>query len=174
MRRRSDVVSLLLTVFFLSAATSADWTKSVRLVSVTYDEWQRELARLRGRIVVVDHWATWCAPCVERFPHMIAMSKRWDPKRVTFVSLSLDDRDEPGSFAHVLEFLEHNHARIPNYLMNEVNPDAFEKLNLNSVPAVVIYDAKGKMRYRLTGDNPDRQYTDADVEKAVKELVAEH
>lgn len=155
------------------AATSRDWAGKVQLVEVTYDQWTKELASMRGRIVVVDAWATWCAPCVERFPHMIEMAKRWGPKGVTFVSLSLDDRDEPGSFEHVLKFLSDHDARIPNYMMNEVIPDAFDKLNLNSVPAVLVYDPTGKQRYRLTGDDPNHQFTDADVEKAVETLVGE-
>lgn len=145
---------------------------SVQLRSVTYDQWLNELASMRGHIVVVDLWATWCAPCVARFPRMIEMANRWRSKGVTFVSLSLDDRNEPGSFAHVLEFLTDHDARIPNYMMNEVLPDAFDKLNLNAVPAVLIYDAGGKQRYRLTGDNPNHQFTDTDVEAAVKTLVA--
>jgi len=126
---------------------------------------------MRGRIVVVDLWATWCVPCVARFPKMIAMSKRWRPKGVTFVSLSLDDRAEPGSYDHVLKFLKEHDARIPNFMMNEVLPDAFDKLNLNSVPAVIIYDAGGRERARLTGDDPNHQFTERDVEAALDRLA---
>lgn len=144
---------------------------NVQLRSVTFDQWQRELASMRGKIVVVDLWATWCVPCVARFPKMLEMARRWQPKGVTFVSLSLDDKNEPGSYDHVLKFLKDHDARIPNYMMNEVLPDAFDKLNLNSVPAVIIYDAAGKERIRLTGDNPNHQFTDKDVEAAVKRLA---
>jgi len=143
---------------------------AVKLTPVTYDQWTHELQSMHGRIVVVDYWATWCAPCVARFPHMVAMAKR-APDNVTYVTMSLDDRDEPGAAARVLQFLKKNDASMPNFLMNEVNPDAFEKLNLNGVPAVVIYDASGKQRYRLTGDDPNHQFTDADVERAVKALA---
>ena len=144
---------------------------AVSLHLVTYDQWQKELASMRGHVVVVDLWATWCAPCVARFPKMMAMAKRWEPKGVRFVSLSLDDKNERGSFDHVLEFLRGRDAHIPNYMMNEVLPDAFDKLNINAVPAVFIYDATGKQRYRLTGDNPNHQFTDADVEAALKALT---
>ena len=153
-------------------AALAVWlaTSSVRLVPVTFEQWQQELQAMRGRIVVVDYWATWCAPCVARFPNMVAMARR-APKNVTFVTMSLDDRDEPGALARVEHFLKKHDARMPNFLMNEVNPDAFDKLDLNGVPAVVIYDASGKQRYRLTGDDPNHQFTDADVDRAVKQLT---
>ena len=151
----------------LTAAVSPE----VQLRPVTYPQWQKDLAAMRGRIVVVDLWATWCAPCVARFPHMLAMANRWQPKGVAFVSLSFDDRDEPGAFQHVLEFLTAHDARIPNYMIDEPLPDAFDKFDLNSVPAVFIYDATGKRRYRLTGDDPRHQFTDADVESAIRQLA---
>jgi len=145
---------------------------AAQLTSVTFDQWQKELASMRGRVVVVDYWATWCAPCVSRFPHMLAMAKKWDAKRVRLVTMSLDDRDEKGSFARVRDFLTKHDASVPNFMMNETIPDAFDKLNLNGVPAVVIFDAAGKVRYKLTGDDPNHQFTDADVDAAVKAIVS--
>jgi len=144
---------------------------AVHLRSVTYAQWQKELARMRGHVVVVDLWATWCAPCLERFPRMIELAKQWEPEGVQFVSMSFDDRNEPGSFDHVLKFLIAHDARIPNYMIDEVLPDAFDDFNLNSVPAVLIYDAGGTLRARLTGDDPRHQFTEADVEAALKRLV---
>jgi len=144
---------------------------TIDLRLVTYSQWEHELTSMRGRVVVVDLWATWCAPCVARFPAMITMSKRWAPKGVHFVTLSLDDKNEPGSFEHVVEFLRGHDARTPNFMMNEVLPDAFDKLNINAVPAVFIYDRSGNLRDRLTGDNPNHQFTEDDVEAALKTLV---
>lgn len=152
-------------------ARTIDWNDEVQLVRVTYDQWRRELDALEGRVVVVDLWATWCAPCIERFPEMMALAKEWEPRGVTFVSLSLDDRDDPDSVDQVREFLGQQDARIPNYLMDEIIPDAFDKLGLLGIPAVYIYDATGQRTHRLTGDDPNHQFTEADVEAAVRSLV---
>jgi thiol:disulfide interchange protein len=62
---------------------------------------------------------------------------------------------------------------MSNYLMDEVIPDAFEKLDLLGVPAVYIYDSSGERRYKLTGDDPNNQFTEEDVEQAVEALVRE-
>ncbi|HUO85657.1 MAG TPA: TlpA disulfide reductase family protein [Thermoanaerobaculia bacterium] len=153
------------------AAESIRWSEQVHLVPVNFTEWRAELEAMRGNIVVVDHWATWCAPCLERFPKMMEMAREWEPKGVQFVTLSLDDRDDPDSIAQVQTFLEQQDARLPNYLMDEIIPDAFEKLDLLGIPAVLIYDRDGQLRHRLTGDDPNRQYTDADVERAIREMV---
>ena len=50
---------------------------SVELVDVTVEEWREQLATLGGEIVVVDLWATWCIPCIERFPHMVELYHRY-------------------------------------------------------------------------------------------------
>lgn len=152
-------------------ARTAGWHSRVQLVTVTHEQWRRELEALRGRIVVVDNWATWCAPCVERFPKMMKLARKWSPSGVVFVTMSLDDRDDSQSLRKVREILEENDARIPNYLMNELTPDAFEKLGLLGIPAVHIYDRDGKLTSRLTGDDPNHQYTEADVDAAISKLV---
>jgi thiol-disulfide isomerase/thioredoxin len=149
------------------------WSAEPQLVTVTHEQWRRELEAMHGRVVVVENWATWCKPCIERFPEMLELEKKWAPHGVMFVTLSLDDRDDPDSVAQVRDFLTEQDARIPNYLMDEIIPDAFDKLGLLGIPAVFIYDESGTMVHRLTGDDPNRQFTEEDVDKAVHALVGD-
>jgi thiol-disulfide isomerase/thioredoxin len=147
--------------------------KSITLQPVTFAQWQQKLAGYRGQILVVDFWATWCAPCVERFPHMVALYGKYGSLgKVRFVSMSLDDRDDSQAVNRALEFLKKQKAEFDNFRMNEIVPDAFEKLDLLGIPAVFIYDPAGKLRYRLTGDDPNRQFKNEDVEAAIKALLA--
>lgn len=143
----------------------------ITLEPVSFDEWQTTLESMKGEIVVVDLWATWCVPCIERFPKMVEMSRAYEEQGVKFVSLSLDDRDDEDTIPQVTEFLREQDATMPNYLMDEIIPDAFEKLDLLGIPAVFVYDVDGALRYRLTGDNPNDQFTEEDVEDAVRELL---
>jgi len=144
----------------------------VALQPVTFEEWAAELDSMKGSIVVVDLWATWCIPCIERFPKMVEMSERYADSGVRFVSLSLDDRDDESTIPQVTAFLERNRATtMSNYLMNEIIPDAFEKLDLLGIPAVYIYGASGELAHRLTGDDPNNQFTEDDVEQAIEEML---
>jgi thiol-disulfide isomerase/thioredoxin len=59
--------------------------RNVTLEPIRFDRWQQELQSMKGRIVVVDVWATWCAPCIERFPHMVALYRQYKDRGVTFV-----------------------------------------------------------------------------------------
>src|SRR5690606_18571711 len=53
------------------------------------------LASLRGKIVLVDTWATWCAPCRVEIPHLKKLEHELKDKDIAFVSLSVDvERDE--------------------------------------------------------------------------------
>lgn len=145
---------------------------SVSLIPVTFEQWEEERARLRGSLVVVDMWATWCAPCIERFPHMVGLHRKYGKEGVEFVSMCLDDRDDPDALKRAEEFLVGQQATFRNYRMDEIIPDAFEKLDLLGIPAVFIYDRAGDLARRLTGDNPNAQFTDEDVEAAIRQLLA--
>ena len=153
-----------------SAAASAE---AIELVPVTHAQWSTTLADYQPKIVVVDMWATWCAPCVERFPKMVALHERYASKGVTIVGMSLEDRDDAGAVAGAADFLVRQDARFPNFLMDENILDSFDKLGILGIPAVDIYDKRGTLRYRLTGDDPNNQFTDADIEEAIVSLLAE-
>jgi hypothetical protein len=92
---------------------------------------------------------------------------------VRFLSLCLDDRDDPDALAQAREFLARQQASFPHYLMDEPISRSFEKLDLLGIPAVFIYGRHGALRHRLTGDDPNRQFTDQDVDEAILGLLAE-
>jgi len=49
------------------------------------------LSQLRGKIVVLNFWATWCPPCVEEMPSLVQMQKKLQDKGVTVLAVSVDD-----------------------------------------------------------------------------------
>lgn len=142
------------------------------LVPITYENWKHRLEESKGAIVVVDFWATWCNPCLERFPQMVKLHDTYSSSCVRFISICLDDPSDREAVDAARRFLEEKNATFQNYLMDENVLDAFENLDLIGIPAVFIYDRIGNLKYRLTGDDPRNQFTDQDVEDAIKELIA--
>jgi thiol-disulfide isomerase/thioredoxin len=143
------------------------------LTPVRFGQWKRELAALRGQVVVVDVWATWCAPCLERFPHIVELNRRYRDRHVTVISMNVDDRDDRKAVEMARQFLVKQKATFPNYLMDEPILDAFQKLGVQGIPAVFIYDRSGRQRYFLNADDPNHQFTSADVDNGVASLLSE-
>lgn len=163
-------IFILICFLFFSTSTIAS---SISLKPVSLDQWQTELSTYKNKIVVVDMWATWCTSCIKRFPKMLTLFHQYKSQNVQFISLNLDDYEDTDSIIAAEKFLKHVKAEFPNYHINENLMTAFEKLNLIGIPAVVIYDINNKERYRLTGDNPYKQFTDQDIEKAIQQLIKE-
>jgi thiol-disulfide isomerase/thioredoxin len=155
------------------AGCSRTGAQAVTLEPIRFEDWQRKLQSMKGRIVLVDVWATWCAPCIERFPHMVQLYKRYKGRGVQFVSMSVDDREDAAAVAKARQFVVQQDATFPNYLMDENIMQSFEKLGVQGIPAVFLYDRAGRRRYDLNGDDPNHQATLKDVDDALAALVAE-
>ena len=103
---------------------------------------------------------------------MVEMSRRFRDRGVTFVSLSLDNREDRQAVEAARAFVSRQQADFPNYLLDENILQGFEKLDIAAVPAVFVYDRTGQRRFKLTGDDPNKQFTEKDVEAAVTELLS--
>src|SRR4051794_35993663 len=62
----------------------------VDLQAVKYDDLMKEIRRRRGKVVVVDLWATWCPPCKREFPHLVDLHRTYAAEGVVCVSVSVD------------------------------------------------------------------------------------
>jgi thiol-disulfide isomerase/thioredoxin len=71
-------------------AASADALRRLSAVDLTGTRWTAD--SLRGRVVLVDFWATWCAPCLAELPRLQALRRRYGPERFEILGISLDVR----------------------------------------------------------------------------------
>lgn len=143
----------------------------VGLLLVTSKELEAAIQSHKGSIVVVDFWATWCKPCKEEFPHLIELHEKYGSKGVVCMSAALEEEEADAPKA--LKFLREKNAQIPNYLINE-DPDARADFwKIKSIPVVIVYGRDGKKVKQFNGDDPDNQFSYADVNKLVEKLVSE-
>ena len=155
------------------AVCSRTRQQEVSFEPIRFDQWLQQLRSMKGQVVVLDVWATWCAPCIERFPHMVQLYNRYKSRGVEFVSMSVDDHEDNAAVEEARQFVRRQNATFRNYLMDENIMQAFEKLGVQGIPAVILYDRAGRRRYDLNGNDPNHQATLKDLDDALATLVAE-
>lgn len=135
------------------------WEKEgVTLKTASWEELQTEIQQHKGKVVVLDLWSTWCAPCVRELPHLIALQKQF-PEQVVCISMNLnyDGLDPAAEHAEeVLELLVKKEARILNFLSTTEDEQIYETIDLASIPVAYVYDQQGQLKKRF--DNEASEY----------------
>jgi thiol-disulfide isomerase/thioredoxin len=121
------------------------------------------LSDLRGKIVVLNFWATWCGPCNAEMPMLVKASSAYAGRNAAFVGVSVD---EPGKEAKVAEFARKLGIAYPIWL--GATDDDMKRMQVgNAVPATVFLDADGVIRARILG-----QMRPGEVEERLDWLLA--
>ncbi len=132
-------------------------------------EFAEVLDRHRGKVVLVDIWATWCLNCLELFPHTVELSRQYADRGLVVVSLSMDDPDEQ---AAVLEKLQSNNATFENFISryggSDKSANAFGLEDL-VLPKYRLYDRTGQVHKTLRSS--EGPVSAEDVDRAVEELL---
>lgn len=117
----------------------------------------QQVATEKGKWTVVDVWSTSCIPCMKEFPHLVALSKKY-PDKVRCVSVNVDyvglKSKPPESYVpNVEEFLTKQKAEFKNYLSTTPDSDVFVELEIESIPAVMVFGPDGEKKKVFTDDN---------------------
>jgi thiol-disulfide isomerase/thioredoxin len=167
----AGLMAIAVGIASVGIGRAEDKAGGVKLERLTWSQLQKRLANADVKYTIVDAWSTTCAPCKENFPHVVEMNKKYAPKGLKVISLSLDDPSNKAAVAEAEKFLKENNATFTNILLDETFPEGFDKLNINGIPAVFIFGPDGKEVKRFTMDDPNNQFTYDDVEKAVAHLL---
>jgi thiol-disulfide isomerase/thioredoxin len=100
---------------------------------------------LKGKVVVIDFWATWCGPCVAEMPKNKELYAKYKDKGVEFIGVSLD-QPPPDGLKALKAFVAENAIPWPQYYQGNYWDSEFSKSwGIDSIPAVFIVDKQGKL-----------------------------
>lgn len=120
---------------------------------------------LKGKVVLLDFWATWCPPCRKSSPFMQKLHEGYSEQGLVVVGANAFERENKDGAAAAYA-KEHNYT----YPMT-VNNDAFARsLNVRGIPTFILIDRKGTVRHVWVGFNDDMKQ---DFIKAADQLLAE-
>lgn len=140
--------------------------KTVEPISAA--EFRQLLVHHKGKVVLVNLWATWCAPCLKELPELAKLQEQYKAQGLQVLAVTLD---EPEILETRVKRLWHERAAsLPAYLQTEASHDKFVSVIdpawAEIMPTNYVLDRAGKLKATLTGGK-----TLAEFEAAIKPLL---
>ncbi len=172
-RRWLPIAFLLLAAGASRQATAAGQSMVFKVPSLSGGNISNE--DLKGKIVILDVWATWCGPCRMVIPHLVDLHQKFAGKGVTVLGLNADG--EPGApvdLETIRSFLDDYQVTYPIGLMNPaayievarvMGSDPVEGM---SIPTTIILGRNGRVLKRYPGYYPGQE---KDIEQIIDKVI---
>jgi thiol-disulfide isomerase/thioredoxin len=165
MRRIVSIAFTLGAIAFARPSITASISKPTPNVSVhTADGVTVRLADYKGKVVLIDFWASWCPPCKTSFPALDAIYREYQEKGLEVLAVNVDERRHDAD-----TFLDaHPHRLTVLYDPKGVSPTAF---GVKGMPSSFLIDRAGNIRFTHMGysGNVDDSYR-----REIAQLLSEH
>lgn len=117
------------------------------------------LSKLKGKVILLDFWATWCAPCRESIPHLIHLQKMYQEKGFVVIGMNVDK----GDVETVQRFVTSMDIPYPITITPE---EVSRNFGVTALPTTILIDKEGKIRQKFLGFN-------SEISKQMTATVAE-
>ncbi|TRZ95835.1 MAG: TlpA family protein disulfide reductase [Rhodocyclaceae bacterium] len=123
----------------------------------------QSLGQWRGKVLVVNYWATWCHPCLEEMPGFSRLQDKYRNKGVQFVGISID------TAAKIVEFQKTTPVSYPLLIgdISVMENSAALGNTRQALPFTAVFDLQGRLSATKLG-----RYAEADLEQLLLELVS--
>jgi thiol-disulfide isomerase/thioredoxin len=160
------VFLLVIPIFLLISCSGARKTNnSANNINFTLNQFgggKVSLAEQKGKVVLVDFWATWCGPCRAAIPHLVGMYNKYKDQELVVLGISLDQEKDA-----LPKFIKDYNITYPILYGEEQVTKAYE---VQSIPTLVVFDKKGKIAFREVGFSDENIST---LEQKIKDALAQ-
>jgi cytochrome c biogenesis protein CcmG, thiol:disulfide interchange protein DsbE len=157
----------------VTATASAAWAEAhikpwtgkatPRLVAKDIDATPVDLKRLKGRVVVVNFWATWCEPCRDELPALLRLKEKLAGRPFELLTVNYGESAEK-----ITQFLQRERLTLPALL--DTQKEIAKDWKVGGLPMTFVVDAKGRVRYWVFGE---RAWDEGAPLALVEKLLAE-
>ena len=119
--------------------------KPLDMKFVALDGRQVDLSQMKGKVVLVDFWATWCAPCLAELPTLQALSEISDPDRISVITVNVRQLK-----SQVTRFVAATSLDLPVVL--DPKGDISQTFDIRIYPTTLLIDTQGVAQWRIEGD----------------------
>ncbi len=149
----------VLGLFFSLIFTVSVISQEVKEIK-TIDEFKSIIDSSKGKVTLVNFWATWCPPCVKEFPELVKLYKDYKDKDFNLIFVSLDDNSEVES--KLIPFLKKQGVDFTSYHADLKKPeeliDFIDKSWQGEIPYTKIYDKEGNLCATFLGNKTYEQF----------------
>lgn len=123
----------------------------------------QRLEQWRGKVLVLNYWATWCSPCREEMPGFSRLQEKHQAKGVQFAGISIDDASK------IVEFQKETPVNYPLLIgdMNTMTQSAELGNSRQALPFTVVFDRNGQLSMSKLG-----RWNEADLEPKLLDLIS--
>jgi thiol-disulfide isomerase/thioredoxin len=147
----------------LAVAAAVPGSPAPALVLAARDGGKVDLAALKGQVVMINFWATWCGPCRQEMPLLAQLQTKYEPLGFTLLGVNV----EPDSAAAVT-WLQGMNVNFP--ILFDTDSAVAGRFGVEGMPSTVFVDRTGQVRYVHRGYKPGDEAKYADM---IRRLVKE-
>jgi thiol-disulfide isomerase/thioredoxin len=152
-------------ILLLSCSGTRKTDNSINSINFTLEQLgggKVSLAEQKGKVVLVDFWATWCGPCRAAIPNLVSMYNTYKDQGLVVLGISLDQEKDA-----LPKFVKEYSINYPILYGDQQVTKAFE---IQSIPTLVIFDKKGKIAFREVGFSDENIAT---LEQKIKDVLTQ-
>jgi thiol-disulfide isomerase/thioredoxin len=155
MPTKAAIIAALALVVAPAAAVRAEPARAPAWKLVDVDGREVSSAQFKGKVLVLDFWATWCGPCRSEIPAYVSLQKKYGQEGLAIVGVSLDE-EGPGRAGLVRKFMRKFEMNYTVVFAGDDTAAAFG--GIDAIPTTFLIDRDGNIRDKKVGAEASGEY----------------